>query len=155
MKQPHWSVQKVIGKTSSLPLRLSILTLAFSLILGIVISFHYEIEQTVTAEGEISDFNEVRLNVNTRQIASIEKERSIRLTVESFPIEQFGQFSGKVLDIDRTRVIQESGQRYFKVKASISGNEPNMIAGLKVTAFIQTRKIPASQIILERLSYEF
>ena len=53
MKLTQWEMQSFLTRTSSVPLKLSIVILVLSLIAFTTVSFFYQVEKTVTAYGEI------------------------------------------------------------------------------------------------------
>ena len=104
-------------------------------------------------------FNAV-LKVPSIEVGSIEISQSVHMAIDSFPYQRFGYFTGKVESIDQSISNEDNKHKVFIVRSSLDPPKQSnrdiasfvrVLPGMKIEAYIETRKLSLLRIIYEKI----
>ena len=99
----------------------------------------------------------VKISVPTSKISKVSPANDVKIAIDSFPFQRYGNFTGKVISVDR---LPASDQRdvYF-VKSTLIPPRANggdlatiqLLPGMKATVYIRSRKLSVWQMVFEKV----
>ena len=98
------------------------------------------------------------LSVPANAIGFVAPGQDVRLSVDTFPYEQFGTIAAKVLEVAQTSIAGEDGRRYYRVVADLDrtaitayGRDQPLVSGMTITARIVTARQSLIEWLFEPL----
>ena len=105
---------------------------------------------------------EVVLRVPATHVAKIEAHQKARISIDSFPYQQFGYFTGNVINVDQTStgvignlksdsVIVRTTLGEPENRSRFPAGEIHILPGMKVKSYIRTRKDSIALLLYEKI----
>ena len=101
-----------------------------------------------------------RVFVSNRDIAFIKKEQSVKIRVDAYPYNEFGEIEGKIDAIGSDVLEPDSNYNFYRFPVTIKLKEPfimhkkkklNLKTGMSLSANIVLRKRPVLSLFTERI----
>ena len=101
-----------------------------------------------------------RVFVSNRDIAFLKKEQPVKIRVDAYPYNEFGEIDGKIESIGSDVLEPDSNYNFYRFPITIKLKEPfimhknkelNLKTGMSLTANIVLRKRPVLSLFTERI----
>lgn len=101
-----------------------------------------------------------RVFVSNRDIAFLKKEQSVKVRVDAYPYNEFGEINGKIDSIGSDVLEPDSNYNFYRFPVTIKLKEPFLLhknkklpfkAGMSLSANIVLRKKPVLSLFTERI----
>ena len=101
-----------------------------------------------------------RVFVSNRDIAFLKKKQSVKIRIDAYPYNEFGEIDGKIESIGSDVLEPDSNYNFYRFPVTIKLKEPfimhkkkklNLKTGMSLSANIVLRKRPVLSLFTERL----
>ena len=101
-----------------------------------------------------------RVFVSNRDIAFLKKDKSVKVRIDAYPYNEFGELSGKIKSIGSDVLEPDNTYNFYRFPVTIRLDEPYLLhkkkqlplkAGMSLSANIVLRQRPVISLFTERL----